>query len=847
MFLYIADDTVADILRQHRFVDYGNAYPVAYHLGQNLSIEAIIPYQKKNIELSPSQPFLTLDYGTDRSGFPIFCVESLSDATQIEVKYSEEFPALALPQSDGPFTFTVGLANTFRVETLNLTAPGKLQNYFIQGGQRWQTLRLLSNTTIVLSEVGFNSTAPLLKPSQLPGKLSTSNPIYDGLFDLGGGSSHVSCIDAGNSPSTWDITEDGALIRGQTTAQSAKGASFSNYTLSFSTKIIRGGTGWRIASGQQPFGSYFLLTSNEQALLNTNRSLIKPSTILFTYGTSLYPQETITTGPVWQYPINSTIEDDTWYNLSTAMTPEAYVISIDGHVVLSIPIANFAELAAESGIFGTGSPFTGSFGFAPYQDQAAYYKDVIVTSQNGSLIYENSMTSKDVLGEYAQLPLETSLCLDGGKRDRLVWTGDFYHTVNVVASSTALWDHLFGTIDFVFKRQKTEAPFKDLIPISPFMGSPPEYGEVTGLYGGLLDYQDLFLAGVADFYRLTGQSEQLRAYWPNIKALAAAKLEFIDPYSGLMGSSPDFANISISNFLGPVNGTAVTAVFAYALKELVPLARAVRDNKSATLYEGTSASLVRAINEKLWNPTLGTYSLSLDAPSNYSLTAIGWAILAGAANTSQVTSSFAKLDELRCGIGYRTISSEACTEEYQLSPNTNGFLLNALFKAQRDLGVKNLTIARTQLENFWPAMLTHNEYYSGASWEYVHPDGSPGLNRFTSLSHPWGAAPTYVLPEYVLGISATSAGYKSWNFTPMLEGLDLEFAEGTVVTAFGDIEASWKVKGEMLFVETNVPRGTSATLVLPDGYCGRYHGKGYRGGKMPLLTGGDVKLVLKKC
>ena len=144
-------------------------------------------------------------------------------------------------------------------------------------------------------------------------------------------------------------------------------------------------------------------------------------------------------------------------------------------------------------------------------------------------------------------------------------------------------------------------------------------------------------------------------------------------------------------------------------------------------------------------------------------------------------------------------------------------------------------------------MLTQNEYYSGASWEYVHPDGSPGLNRFTSLSHPWGAAPTYVLPEYVLGISATIAGYKSWTFTPMLEGLDLKFAEGTVVTAYGDIEASWRVKGEMLVVRTNVPRGTSATLVLPDGYCGRYRGKRYEGGKVPLTAGGVVKLTLKQC
>lgn len=242
----------------HRFVNRGNVYPAAYHLGRNLSIDATTPYNG-NIQLSPFHPFLTLDYGTDRSGFPIFDIELLSDPTQIEVKYSEEFPALVLPQADGPWSFTVGLANSFRVETLKLTETGKLQNYFIQGGQRWQTLRLLTNTTVVFKDIGLNSTAPFSAPHELPGKFSTSNTVYNRLFDLGGQASHVSCIDAGNAFSTWEISKDGALIRGQTTAQSAKGASFSNYTLSFSTKIIRGGTRWSFASGKQPYDAYFVL------------------------------------------------------------------------------------------------------------------------------------------------------------------------------------------------------------------------------------------------------------------------------------------------------------------------------------------------------------------------------------------------------------------------------------------------------------------------------------------------------------------------------------------------------------------------------------------------------------
>ena len=259
---------------------------------------------------------------------------------------------------------------------------------------------------------------------------------------------------------------------------------------------------------------------------------------------------------------------------------------------------------------GTGSAYLGSFGFGPYQDQIAYFKDVTVNASNGSQIYQDSLMSEDILGEYEQAPLDKSICLDGGKRDRLVWTGDFYHTVSVVAASSARWDQLVGTIALVLDTQLTEGPFEGLVQISPFMGAVPEFNEATGLYGGLLDYQDLFLAGVGDFYHYSGQFEPLRSHWSQIKAQAAAKLKYINPATGLVDSAV--------NFLGPANGTAVTGVFAYALKQLAPLARALGDTPSAELYESTSAALVQAINDKLWNPELGTWSLSINAPSNYS-------------------------------------------------------------------------------------------------------------------------------------------------------------------------------------------------------------------------------------
>lgn len=44
--------------------------------------------------------------------------------------------------------------------------------------------------------------------------------------------------------------------------------------------------------------------------------------------------------------------------------------------------------------------------------------------------------------------------------------------------------------------------------------------------------------------------------------------------------------------------------------------------------------------------------------------------------------------------------------------------------------------------------------------EVWFPDGSPGIVLYTYLSHPWGSAPSYTLPVYMLEISFVEPGYR---------------------------------------------------------------------------------------
>lgn len=255
----------------------------------------------------------------------------------------------------------------------------------------------------------------------LLGSFSSSNNLYSQICGLGGKAVQAACVDSGSLKSTWEITKDGALIRGQETAQSVKGLTFSNYTMSFLTKIVRGGTGWRVATPLQPYGPYFVLTSNfpeESTFVNTNKALLPPNSLIAGYGWSIVNQSTLDSGPAESYPVSISIKEDQWYQISTVITPEGYQISVNNTKITTISYTEALEFS--SILFNLPSVFTGTWGFGPFQDQVAYVKDVTVTTSNGTMLYNNAMISEDVLVEYGVNINDASVCLDGSKRDRLV-------------------------------------------------------------------------------------------------------------------------------------------------------------------------------------------------------------------------------------------------------------------------------------------------------------------------------------------------------------------------------------------------------------------------------------------
>lgn len=778
---------------------------------------------------------IVLDYGHEVAGTPYFSISAVDSPVQLEIRYSEELQGLASGNGDGPYAFSQGLSSTFRTETFNITSAAVIRSYFVQGGQRWQSITQLTTGQINIEEVGFEPSVDLPDLENTNGHFECSNPDYNKIWKLGALAASAACLKAGSQRSTWDVTDDGALIRGQKPAITALANGLVNYNLTFMTKIMRGGTGWSIAQDTSSQGLQLLLVSDlpeESTYVNTNTTLLPPNSVVLAYGWSFVNQSTLPSLYLDSFKVPVTVTEDTWYKITTKLLNATFLtVTIDDTLVLDVSLSDYGVVPMTSfNPFAT--PGAGSFGFGPWQDQVALIKDVQVVGQNGSTLYQNPMTSSSILSEYGVAQNEATVCLDGPKRDRLVWLGDFFHTARIIPASTTRREDVLGTLQYFIKWQNE----RGLFPVSPPMGYGPEYAPQVGAYDFLQDYQTLGLLALTGYYGMTKDIDLARQVWPGFQRQISWLLSQVNATTGLA---------EISGFTGPAAGTATSCQLIEALKGAAVIATDLGDIRSATNYTSVAQTISDAVYSSLWNEDLGVYATSLAAASNFSVADISFAITSGVAafNSTRVQSLLRALNQLRLGPGYKDTSAVEAGPEINISPNINGFLLSALME------VNDTQSAKFLLDNLWTAMIANESTYTGGSWEYVRADDlSPGLDLFTSLSHPWGGAPTYVLPQMLAGVRPITAGYERWVVVPGIEGFNLTSASARVPTLKGILKVSWTLDQALLRVNISAPEGTSGSLVLPgkaDLGSWTLDGGTNQGGKTIELGSGDHTVSIR--
>lgn len=500
-----------------------------------------------------------------------------------------------------------------------------------------------------------------------------------------------------------------------------------------------------------------------------------------------------------QFPVPFEVQEGTWYRFSTVIQSGYLSVSLNQTPLFNVSLDSYSLKN------GSSISSSGSFGFGAWQDQSAYIRNVTARDTAGSVIYRNPMTDPAVvLPEYGVHDNYFPTCVDGAKRDRLAWLGDFVHTSWIVGVSTGRNDHVRGT----FKQLLTYQLPTGQLPMAPSMGYSPDIDPaafaVMGYAHLLPDYHILGLISFVSYMKYSNDVSFAKQNWDSWVSAVNWLASYRSNSTGLIDLS-----MFQSAFLGPPSGSAVNTAAVEAFQGMTSVAAAVNDTKSHTKWMTLAASLKKTVNTALWNDESGIYSLQASNPGNFSTAAIGFAITTGIANDTQAQLSLSHLPSLKLGPGYRDSSTvDSSDSTANLSPNINGFLLPALMQKNQ------VAPARFLFDNLWGAMIANESTNSGASWEYVGQDSQPGYGQYTSLSHPWGGAATYALTNYVAGIRPVGFGYKTWMIEPAYVGFGLEWVNATVPTPHGKLGVAWRMKDSTVMVEIDAPAGTNGTLKL---------------------------------
>jgi hypothetical protein len=145
---------------------------------------------------------------------------------------------------------------------------------------------------------------------------------------------------------------------------------------------------------------------------------------------------------------------------------------------------------------------------------------------------------------------------------------------------------------------------------------------------------------------------------------------------------------------------------------------------------------------------------------------------------------------------------------HTIEPLNNTWEVMARFGSGDSAGALDL------MRRLWGIQVDPNSgYYTGTFWEFVNSNGLPSRG-FDSLAHAWGAGPTQLLTENVLGATAINPGYTAWQVKP--QAGTLTWAEGQAPTTGGSLAVKWaRDTAGQFHLQVTSPAGTTGQVWVP--------------------------------
>ena len=232
--------------------------------------------------------------------------------------------------------------------------------------------------------------------------------------------------------------------------------------------------------------------------------------------------------------------------------------------------------------------------------------------------------------------------------------------------------------------------------------------------------------------------------------------------------------------------------YALALKGFAQMARTTGHRSDAMMAEQMYDKMFHSFNSSYWNEELQHYKSAgyKDVPDDR---VQAMAVLAGLVPQER----------------FETMRQFFATY-YNASPYMEKYVLEALCV----MGYYEDALKRME-QRFGTMVATpHTTLWEG--WEYTGGEGMKYKSGNVTYNHAWSGGGLTILSQYIAGIEPIKPQFELFRVCPNLATLNR--VKSVVPTVFGNIELSVDKSDNLLNITLIVPAGTTAKVVVPQGY-----------------------------
>lgn len=402
--------------------------------------------------------------------------------------------------------------------------------------------------------------------------------------------------------------------------------------------------------------------------------------------------------------------------------------------------------------------------------------------------------------------------VDGAKRDRTPWPGDYGVSV---LSKTVSWnsDNLLShrnAIVSLYSIQDSDGQFA-------YAGSPiaPRIQEANVNSN---TYHLWTLITLVDYAELSGDTALVTSLWS--KALLG--FEFI---LGNLDASDSLLNVTASNDWGRVGQSGKMIVGNTLLYHALTLYADIAEELSldGASYNGTSfadlaASIKASVNTNLWDESSGMFYDNTTTAGHelYPQDGNSLAVHLNVTKTSAQASAISTALATRWN-DYGAVSPEGADS---ISPFVTSFEVDAHFLANPGDASRALNLVRLQwgymLNEFSNSTLVEGYYHTG---ELYYPFYGEGEGAYISHAHAWSTGPVASLTLRLGGLSPVTDAGKTWAFQPHAAGAGVSTIETGYTLETGDFSVEWTTstgsKNTFFQADIVTPTSTTGTISVP--------------------------------